>query len=196
MKYIIMADGKGRRWNNFDNIPKHLIEINGETLLSRTVRLLNEFNSDAEVIITSHDPRYEVEGARRYEPRNNMLEIDRFTEELIEDDICFLYGDTYYSEKAMETITTTEADDLMFFGNGKAIVAIKVKDASVFRYHVNRVRELFIKGEIRQCIGWQVYQSFLNLPFGEKKIVDKYVFINDNTKDFNDPKDLDNCRRN
>lgn len=196
MKYIIMADGKGRRWNNFDNIPKHLIEINGETLLSRTVRLLKEFNSDAEVIITSHDPRYEVEGARRYEPRNNMLEIDRFTEELIEDDICFLYGDTYYSEKAMETITTTEADDLMFFGNGKAIVAIKVKDASVFRYHVNRVRELFIKGEIRQCIGWQVYQSFLNLPFGEKKIVDKYVFINDNTKDFNDPKDLDNCRRN
>ena len=137
MKYIIMADGKGRRWNNFDNIPKHLIEINGETLLSRTVRLLKEFNSDAEVIITSHDPRYEVEGARRYEPRNNMLEIDRFTEELIEDDICFLYGDTYYSEKAMETITTTEADDLMFFGNGKAIVAIKVKDASVFRYHVN-----------------------------------------------------------
>lgn len=196
MKYIIMADGKGRRWNNFDNIPKHLIEINGETLLSRTVRLLKEFNSDAEVIITSHDPRYEVEGARRYEPRNNMLEIDRFTEELIEDDICFLYGDTYYSEKAMQTITTTEADDLMFFGNGKAIVAIKVKDASVFRYHVNRVRELFIKGEIRQCIGWQVYQSFLNLPFGEKKIVDKYVFINDNTKDFNDPKDLDNCRRN
>ena len=29
MKYIIMADGKGTRWNNYHNIPKHLIEIGG-----------------------------------------------------------------------------------------------------------------------------------------------------------------------
>jgi len=42
MKYIIMADGKGTRWNNFNNIPKHFIEINGEKIIFRTVRLLNE----------------------------------------------------------------------------------------------------------------------------------------------------------
>ena len=45
MKYIIMADGQGNRWDNFNNIPKHLIEINNETLLSRTVRLLKEYDS-------------------------------------------------------------------------------------------------------------------------------------------------------
>lgn len=42
MKYIIMADGKGTRWGNYQDIPKHLIQIGGETLLGRTVRLLNE----------------------------------------------------------------------------------------------------------------------------------------------------------
>ena len=91
MKYIIMADGKGTRWQNYNDIPKHFIEINGETLLARTVRLLRQGDPGCEVIITSHDPRYEVEGARRYEPKNNHLEIDRFTEELIEDNVCFLY---------------------------------------------------------------------------------------------------------
>ena len=71
MKYIIMADGKGTRWNNYHNIPKHLIESGGETLLARTVRLLRENDARADIVITSHDPRYEVPGARRYEPQNN-----------------------------------------------------------------------------------------------------------------------------
>ena len=117
MKYIIMADGKGTRWQNYNDIPKHFIEIGGETLLARTVRLLNEGDEAADVIITSHDPRYEVPGARRYEPLNNHLEIDRFTEELIGDDVCFLYGDTYYSQEAMDTILKTETEDMIFFGN-------------------------------------------------------------------------------
>ena len=97
MKYIIMADGKGTRWNNYGNTTKHLYEINGESLLARTVRLLRE-NNVSDIIITSHNPKYEIDGAKRYEPKNNVLEIDRFTYELIEDDVCFLYGDTFYTE--------------------------------------------------------------------------------------------------
>ena len=190
MKYIIMADGKGTRWQNYNDIPKHFIEIGGETLLGRTVRLLNEGDEDADVIITSHDPRYDVPGARRYEPLNNHLEIDRFTEELIEDNVCFLYGDTYYSQEAMDTILQTETDEMIFFGNGRSIVAIKVADGDLFRAHVHRVRDLFLEGKIAKCIGWQVYQSFTGLPFGEKKIGPSYIVLADGTEDFNSPEDL------
>ena len=190
MKYIIMADGKGTRWQNYNDIPKHFIEIGGETLLARTVRLLNEGDESAEVIITSHDPRYEVPGARRYEPLNNHLEIDRFTEELIEDNVCFLYGDTYYSQDAMDTILKTDADEMIFFGNERSIVAIKVKDGELFRSHVDNVRRLFLEGKIAKCIGWQVYQSFTGLPFGEKKIGPSYIVLEDGTEDFNSPEDL------
>lgn len=195
MKYIIMADGKGTRWQNYNDIPKHFIEIGGETLLDRTVRLLNEGDREAEVIITSHDPRYEVPGARRYEPLHNVLEIDRFTEELIEDDVCFLYGDTYYSQAAMNTILQTGTEDMIFFGNERSIVAIKVKDGELFRGHVDNVRRLYLAGEIEKCIGWQVYQSFTGLPFGEKKIGPKYIVLEDGTEDFNSPEDL-NRRQN
>ena len=189
MKYIIMADGKGTRWNNYHNIPKHLIEIGGETLLARTVRLLRENDALADIVITSHDPRYEVPGARRYEPRHNHLEIDRFTEELIENDACFLYGDTFYSEQVIKKIVQTPAEKLLFFGNERSIVAIKVADGALFRQHVDRVRELFLAGKIEKCIGWQVYQSFLNLPFGEKKIDTKFILLKDGTEDFNSPED-------
>ena len=189
MKYIIMADGKGTRWQNYNDIPKHLIEIGGETLLGRTVRLLKEGDPDCEVIITSHDSRYEVPGARRYEPLDNNLEIDRFTEELIEDEVCFLYGDTFYSENAMSTIQLTQTDDMMFFGNGRSIVAIKVADGELFRGHVDRVRDLFLAGKIEKCIGWQVYQSFTGLPFGEKQIGEKFLVLEDGTEDFNSPED-------
>ena len=189
MKYIIMADGKGTRWNNYHNIPKHLIEIDGETLLTRTVRLLRENDARADIVITSHDPRYEVPGARRYEPQNNHLEIDRFTEELIADDVCFLYGDTFYSESVIQKIADTPAEKLLFFGNERSIVAIKVADGALFRQHVDRVRELFLAGKIEKCIGWQVYQSFEGLPFGEKTIAADYILIQDGTEDFNSPAD-------
>lgn len=189
MKYIIMADGKGTRWNNYNNIPKHFIEMDGETLLERTVRLLREKDPGCRVIITSHDPRYEVPGARRYEPKHNVLEIDRFTTELIEDDVCFLYGDTYYSEAAVETIVGEKAEDLLFFGNERSIVAVKVADGVLFSHHVDRVRQLYLDGKISRCIGWQVYQSFMNLPFEEKKIDGKYIFVEDGTRDFNSPED-------
>ena len=189
MKYIMMADGKGTRWNNYHNIPKHLIEIDGETLLARTVRLLRENDARADIVITSHDPRYEVPGARRYEPQNNHLEIDRFTEELIADDVCFLYGDTFYSESVIQKIADTPAEKLLFFGNERSIVAIKVADGALFRQHVDRVRALFLAGKIEKCIGWQVYQSFEGLPFGEKTIAADYILIQDGTEDFNSPAD-------
>ena len=189
MKYIIMADGKGTRWNNYHNIPKHFIEIDGETLLARTVRLLRENDARADIVITSHDPRYEVPGARRYEPQNNHLEIDRFTEELIADDVCFLYGDTFYSESVIQKIADTPAEKLLFFGNERSVVAIKVADGALFRQHVDRVRALFLAGKIEKCIGWQVYQSFEGLPFGEKTIAADYILIQDGTEDFNSPAD-------
>ena len=191
MLYIIMADGKGLRWNNYNHIPKHLITIEGESLLARTVRLIKEREPEAEIIITSHNPQYEIEGARRYEPKNNVLEIDRFTAELIQDNICFLYGDTFYSNRAMDVITGAETKGILFFGNGKSIVAVKVADGELFRGHVNRVRQLYLDEKLDTCKGWQVYQSYAGLEFGDKSPTEHLVFIEDETRDFNSPKDLE-----
>ena len=191
MKYIIMADGKGTRWNNYKNVPKHLVDVDGEVLLARTVRLLQEYDSASEIIITSHDQRYEFEGATRYEPKNNKLEIDRFTYELIEDNICFLYGDTYYTDEAIKKIINTNTEDLLFFGNARSIVAIKVENAALFKEHIDRVKDLYLKGKIETCKGWQVYQSYQNLEFDKKQIADKFIVLDEKTNDYNTPEEYE-----
>lgn len=191
MRFVIMADGKGTRWDNYMGIPKHLAKVNGEPILGRTVRLLNEMTEGkAEVIVTSHDERYEFEGSRRHEPLDNNLEIDRFTRELIEDDTCFLYGDTYYTEDALSAIINMEADDMLFFGNNKSIVAVKIKDAKLFEHHVQTVRDLYLAGKIERCVGWQVYQSVTGQDFTNKAVpAEKFIVLGNETTDFNTPEE-------
>ena len=89
----------------------------------------------------------------------------------------------------IQKIADTPAKKLLFFGNTRSIVAIKVADGALFRQHVERVRALFLAGKIEKCIGWQVYQSFEGLPFGEKTIAADYILIQDGTEDFNSPAD-------
>ena len=171
---------------------KHRIRIEGETLIERTVRLVHEYDKSAEVIITSHDVSLSVVGAERYEPKNNVLEIDRFTAELIEDDMCFLYGDVLYSEQAMETIVSRRGiSPVLFFGSRDSICAVLIKDGALFKDLYLEVRRRYVEGEISECKGWQVYQSYAGLPFGDKSPTDCFVFIEDETRDFNSPKDLE-----
>lgn len=113
MRYVIMAAGKGTRWNNYMGVPKHLIKINGETLLGRTTRLLKE-NGIENFVITGSDKRY-AEYGKLVPQTDNDCEIDRFEESIVEGSICYLYGDVYYTENAIKTIISTEVNDIKFF---------------------------------------------------------------------------------
>lgn len=198
MRFVIMADGQGTRWNNYMGVPKHLALVDGEPVLGRTVRLLREAAAEAgaeepEIIITSHDPRYEFEGAVRHEPANNIYEIDRFTSELICDDMCFLYGDTVYDKDVLADIAASHVDDILFYGNSKSVVAVRIGDAELFRRHFDRVRNLFIEGEIEKCKGWQIYQSVTGQDLKEKPVIgDKFVAVAGSTTDINTPEEYRN----
>jgi hypothetical protein len=137
------------------------------------------------VFITSHNPAYEVPGAVRHEPRENRLEIDRFTRELICDDVCFLYGDTCYTDEAVALIVGRHTDGLWFVGNKRSIVAVIAHDAQLLRNHVDRAREAFLAGQITDCRGWQVYQSYAGLPFGPPTIGPAFTRLTDGTCGFN-----------
>ena len=190
MRYVIMADGKGSRWNDFMGHKKHDISVSGETLLERTVRLVHKFDNTAEVIITSHDTSVNVPGASRYEPKNNVLEIDRFTAELIGDDMCFLYGDVLYSEDAIKTVIAHRGQrPLLFFGSEKSICAVLIGDGELFRSLYLEVRRRFVEGEIAECKGWQVYHLYAGLPLSGRGIGESFVILDSFTRDFNTPED-------
>lgn len=190
INYVIMADGDGKRWQNYLGVPKHLISINNETLLNRTVRLLKE-NGIKNIIITSHDKRCDIEGSKRYEPKNNQIEVDRFTRELIKKNVCFMYGDVYYSEDAIKNIINNFGKEFIFFGNYDEIFAIKIRKTKKFIQNVDNVREKFLNNEIKRCIGWEVYRSIENIPFNKHRIKKHFFYINDETDDIDFPEDYE-----
>ena len=190
MRYIIMADGKGRRWKNYMGLDKHDISIGGETLMERTVRLLHDYDPDAEVIITSHNENVNIHGATRYEPLNNVLEIDRFTRELIADNVCFLYGDVYYTEDALSAAVENRGRyPLLFIGSKSSICAVLVRDSKRFEECYNEVRKSYLEGRIKECKGWQVYHSYASLPLEGREIGEAYLTVDGFTRDFNSPED-------
>jgi len=177
-----MADGKGTRWDNFTDRPKHLVEIEGETILARLVRQIRTLDNTSEITITSRDDRYEVFGARRYVPIDNTDEIDRFTSELITDNVCFLYGDTCYTDEAIAKIVASKGSELLFFGNKQRIIAVKVFDGACMRHHVARVKRDNPAGK-----GWHVYQAYSGLKLYE--LGDGFLMLEDGAWDFNTPDD-------
>lgn len=189
MRYVIMANGKGRRWNNYQGIPKHLISIGGETLLQRTTRLVRQLDPQAEVVITSHNPACVAEGARRYEPLRSEREIDRFCVELVQDGVCFLYGDAFYSEETLAQVASAAVDDLLFFGNAETIVAVKVASGQRMLECLADLDRSIETGVIADAKGWQLYHCLLGMPLEGKAVAGKFVVLEDHTTDFNRPED-------
>lgn len=115
------------------------------------MRLVHKFDDAAEIIITSHDESVSIPGAVRYEPKNNVLEIDRFTAELIGDDMCFLYGDVLYSESAVKSVISHRGESRCCFRQQKSICAVLVGDGELFRSLYLEVRRRFLDGEIKSA---------------------------------------------
>lgn len=191
MRYVIMANGRGTRWNSHRGITKHLIEFRGETLLRRIVRQVLAADPGSDVVISSANPAYDTPGARRHVPVRNELELDRFVPELIDEPVCFLYGDTLYADDTIAEIIATPPAELDFFGGLSGIIAVRSAAPETFRAHLERVRELYLAGEISECRGWQVYQSYEGLPFDEIRLGPAFHRTTGRAVGFNSPSDLE-----
>ena len=191
MRYVIMANGRGRRWNNYLGKSKHLIEVDGETLLQRTTRLVLQIDPDAEVFISSSNPDYEAVGATRHAPLHADHELDRFCYELITSRTCFLYGDTYYTYDALQTIAEAPAQPLAFFGNSKSIVAVKSDYEANLKMLLDTLFEQIYAGELDDAKGWDLYRlACATMPDVDPEAL--FIHMHDMTQDFNSPDDYRN----
>lgn len=205
-----MCDGRSMRWyaeiqeQYWGKSFKQLVEVDGEPILHRTVRLLKE-NGVEDIWITSHNPVHEVKGAQRYEPPNNEYEIDKFYASVHlwnkdGGDTIFVYGDVFFTEEAMKKIINTKPEDFVFFGrfhqsyytgHGGEIFAVRVHLHDFFQECCLWVRQNYIntKGSVR-CGAWELYRCMngirderigIHIPYGH------FVGIDDFTDDFDTP---------
>ena len=206
MKYIIMADGEGKRWNNYMGVPKHLIELNGERLIDRTVRLLKEVGIE-DIWITTHDERLHVSGINIYEPTNNLEEIDKFlsNEPIWTKNVLFVYGDVYYTEDAIKAMVSCPMiNDFKFCGRFGAHKYTKKDFGEIFGLKflgdsgATKVREgckavhRYLESGGHRGSGWELYKAMHN---AEDMVAHQYFGnfeeINDLTDDFDCPSEYE-----
>lgn len=204
MKYIIMCGGEYKAFKT----PKQLSVVRGEVLIDRTIRLLKE-NGVSDLYISSNNPIFDKYAPRLENKENNMVVengkctgywLDAFYP--INDEVCYIFGDVYFSPEAIKTIVEYESSENVLFGNSVAKneehqnwgepFAYKVKKYDEFMNGVKAVKKLFDEGKtIRHPIVWELYRYLHNLDINVQQITDDYVCIDDYTIDVDSPERID-----
>ena len=212
MRYVILSDSSN---SQPFIIPRQLSIVKGEILVERTVRLLKE-NGVEDILITSHDPRFDDLGATRYEPlfndynpkKNEGYYLSGFPIELLNEPITFLFGDVYYSENAIKTIVETETDSVLFFCTYQnqderyikehdEPLAFKVIDYELFKKHIDIVKKLKDEGKTcREPITWELYRSINGQDINVHEMTKNYVAINDESCDVDFIEDVELLNKN
>lgn len=209
MKYIIMCGGK----YDFFETPKQLTEVNGETLVERTIRLLKQ-NGVEEIFISSNNPVFDKYG-KRLEHENTFEVIDDKTYGYwldayypTNEPCVYLHGDVYYSEKAIETIVNYKTDKNIFIGNevaknkehqnwGEPFGWI-VNNQEIFRKGIDLCKYLQDIGRIKRnvAISWELYRLLNGLDVNIQDVLEEsYLTIADETDDIDKPYEIDEMRK-
>lgn len=207
MKYIIMCGGNYTKWER----PRQLLEIHGEPIIARTVRLLKE--NGINPLITSDDPEfgnyapviYHENKYRAFSSGNNGRWTDCFFPS--DEPVCYIFGDVVFSPEAIQTIVETETDDIEFFASAPPFdrryikpwaepFALKVVDTEHLKRAIKQTEIFYKQGYYkRKPIMWELWQVIQGYPFNEIHY-DTYVNINDYTCDVDSPEDLKRIEQN
>lgn len=213
MKYIIMCGGK----YSWLETPKQLIEINGEPLVARTIRLLKQ-NGITDISISSKDPRFDNFGVPRIEHENNFEEIKEDKKEIVKgywidafypsnDPVCYLYGDVYYSENCIKTIINTDTENILFFASTipcrpdyfkmwEEPFAFKVVNQDKFKEGINICKQKRDAGQTnREPISWELYRVLNGIDINTHIIGDNFIAINDESCDIDCIKDKEELEK-
>ena len=208
MRYIIMCGGTYTKWKT----PRQLVEINGEPIVARTIRLLRE-NGITDIAISSNNPVFEQFGvpvlshadyyvARAYNDMDGFWCNGFYPSN---DPVCYIFGDVVFSPDAIRTIVETETDDIMFFGSKPPFsmqypkpyiepFCFKVVDQRHLHEACGLVKQYYEEGRFhRKPIAWELWNVITG---GDLNFINynTYVGINDYTCDIDNPEEIERIR--
>ena len=131
MKAVILAVGMGTRLRNITNneIPKPFLEINGLSLIERSINKLNLCGIEEIIIVVGHLKEFFIELSKKY-TNIRLVENKDYSitgsmasfycaKGLIDDDILLLEGDLIYEKKAIEELLKSEKKDALLLSEDK-----------------------------------------------------------------------------
>ena len=195
MLYVIMCGGN---YSYFEK-PKALTVVRGETLLDRTIRLLQEQGIKPDDIkITGSDERLSGHGAQVLHHDNDFKVTDigggrvsiqgYWLNAFIKTDepICYLFGDVFFTEEAIKKIVDNGYRGNTLFGTiikdlkaWNEPLAYKVRKPKEFFEGIEAVKELHRQGKCnRHPIVWELYRYLNGIPINKHfMLIETYVHI-------------------
>lgn len=196
MKYILLCGGK------YGDYPKQLLKVMGERILERTIRLLRSYGVEDIAVSTNsnivegvamkngvpvlrHDNDYQY-GGNQHKWLKAFYPMD--------EPVCYVFGDVYFSEDAIRQIVRTETDSIQFFASAPPFsdrymktwaepFAFKVMDPELFFQKIEECHKYDLEGRFhREAVSWELWQVIKGT---ELDVIDytNYHAINDYTCD-------------
>jgi choline kinase len=199
VRVLILCGGPSSPFDGPGSSPKHLIQVEGEQILRRTVRLVRQYTPDVHVIRPKGDARYEMAGAQAHdeflkhpmETVKHMFWPSRHVWAPNERTILLL-GDVWFSEDAIRTIMQ-ERREWCVFGRAGASTVTGCEYGEIWAFafdctfqdrldlgivSIAKTRSWYGGGVLT---GWEVHDALGARPFVE---------IDDYTEDFDSPEDF------
>ncbi len=212
---IILCGGENARWDGYLDTPrKHLIKIEGEILLSRTLKQVALRKPKKTIIVVNEQTRY------FYEPFISKT-CELFTIENLEqtpteawkylsseplwnqcERTISLLGDVWYSDDAITAIFENPDQDWLAFGRSGPSVFTGCWYGEIYAHRFHNPQEhkeklvvlddLYRTGKCkRKASGWVHYNLMHGLDPLVQKVGPRFVEINDFTEDFDYAHDYD-----
>ena len=196
MRYIIMCGGEYTEWET----PKQLLEVEGEPIVKRTIRLLRENGID-DIAISSNNPAFEGLGVQVLHHDNDYLaraydDFDGYWCDAFyptDEPVCYIFGDVIFSPEAIRKIIETETYDIELFGSMPPFAenypkpfiepfALKVENTYHLQNAIAKTKELYEDGRFkRKPIMWELWNVIKGTRLN--RTINNYTAINDYTCD-------------
>ena len=212
-KIVILAGGESERFGG----PKHLMEILGEPIIKRTLRLLLELCSHEITVVTPPNlsTAYSVIESKqiKYLERSGpcLQKLVQIEPLLVDaDHYIVLLGDVFFTRRALELIIENDARQVVFYCRYGPSLINKKNWGEIFglSFSSSHSEELIeaarmvyafcTQGLIPRDAIWEVAKLHGGVPINLLRThprLDSYFEINDHTDDVDYPEDVDKIRK-
>lgn len=187
MQAIILAAGMGRRLGDLTrNNTKCMIEVNGERLIDRYIRLLSKYHLNRLIIVVGYEAqnlidyighRYDdvikIEYIKNpiYDKTNNIYSLTLAKDALCQDDTILLESDLIFDEKILDLLISHPDTDLALVSKYESWM-----DGTMVRIDEERNIVNFIPKQAFRYEDADVYYKTVNIyKFSKEFCRDKYV---------------------
>ncbi len=206
MIYAIMCGGE---YPEFE-IPKQLLTVRGERLVERTIRLFRKYGAE-DICILSNNPVFDGLGVPRIADERNdyihgtdRLWLNAFYDGFpIDAEVCFIFGDVYFTENAVDKIVHCDKPGNVLFGskisanklgkNWGEPFAYVIRDYVGFLTSVQTCIQMYYAGMTdRHPIVWEAYRVDNGININRQAVLpETFTIIDDDTIDIDAPERAD-----